>query len=390
MKNLLTTLLLSALAINANADALEGFLYGKVSAPDGKEWQSPERLSLNKLQPRAYTFSFANADEARKVLPDGSKYFQSLDGTWKFHWCASPEQRPKNFADASYDVSKWDDIKVPGCWNVQGLGGHGEMKYGVPIYVNQPVIFYHEVKKDDWREGVMREPKDLRWTTYKYRNEVGSYRRNFTIPSDWKGRQIIINFDGVDSFFYLWINGRYVGFSKNSRNTASFDITDFLQDGENSVSVEVYRSSDGSFLEAQDMFRLPGIIRSTYLTAMPKVQISDLTVRTEELAGGATIRIDRTIRNLTGIIKRGLKVSFTIYPVKLYSDETEDLVRGFTVDVKPILSGANALAQTFVTIKDPLLWSAEAPYRYVLVAELKDRRGRLSAPSASRSGTCCG
>ena len=377
MKNLLTTLLLLANAFNANADALEGFLYGKVSEPDGTEWQSPEKLSLNKLQPHAYTFSFADADEARQVLPDGSKYFQSLDGTWKFHWCSSPEQRPKDFAKASYDVSNWDDIKVPGCWNVQGLGKHGEMKYGVPIYVNQPVIFYHEVKPDDWREGVMREPKDQRWTTYKYRNEVGSYRRSFTIPSNWKGRQVIINFDGVDSFFYLWINGHYVGFSKNSRNTARFDITEFLQNGENSVAVEVYRSSDGSFLEAQDMFRLPGIFRSTYLTAMPKVQISDLSVRTTELGAGATIRIDRTLRNLTGIIKRGLKVSYSIYPVKLYSDETGDLVRGFTVNVKSILSGASALAQTFVTIKDPLLWSAEAPYRYVLVAELKDRNGKI-------------
>ena len=377
MRNYLTTLILSALVLNLSADNLDGFLYGKVSAPDGTEWQSVEKLSLNKLQPRAHIFHFASAGEARQVLPDGTKYFQSLDGTWKFHWCPSPEQRPKDFASTSYDVSNWDDIKVPGCWNVQGLGKHGEMKYGVPIYVNQPVIFYHEVKKDDWREGVMREPKDQRWTTYTYRNEVGSYRRSFTVPTDWKGRQIIINFDGVDSFFYLWINGHYVGFSKNSRNTARFDITDFLQDGQNSVSVEVYRSSDGSFLEAQDMFRLPGIIRSTYLTAMPKVQISDLSVRTEELGSSATIRIDRTLRNLTSIIKRGLKVSYTIYSVKLYTDETGDSVRWCSVNVKPILSGTTALAQTYLTVKDPLLWSAEAPYRYVLVAELKDKKGHV-------------
>ena len=377
MKHFLTTLILSALVLNLSADNLEGYLYGQVSAPDGTEWQSVEKLSLNKLQPRAHIFHFASADEARRVLPDGTKYFQSLDGTWKFHWCPSPEQRPKDFASTSYDVSRWDDIKVPGCWNVQGLGKHGEMKYGVPIYVNQPVIFYHEVKTDDWREGVMREPKDQRWTTYTYRNEVGSYRRSFTVPADWKGRQIIINFDGVDSFFYLWINGHYVGFSKNSRNTARFDITSFLQEGQNSVSVEVYRSSDGSFLEAQDMFRLPGIIRSTYLTAIPKVQISDLSVRTEELGSSATIRIDRTLRNLTGIIKRGLKVSYTIYPVKLYTDETGDSVRWCSVNAKSILSGATALAQTYLTVKDPLLWSAEAPYRYVLVAELKDKRGHV-------------
>ena len=383
MKNFLSSLILSALAFSVSAeDNLEGFLYEHASAPDGTEWQSPQKLSLNKLQPRAHIFPFADSDAARHVLPDGSKYFQSLDGTWKFHWCATPEERPKDFADASYDVSKWDDIKVPGCWNVQGLGKHGEMKYGVPIYVNQPVIFYHEVKPDDWRSGVMREPKDKRWTTYTYRNEVGSYRRSFTIPADWKGRQIVINFDGVDSFFYLWVNGHYVGFSKNSRNTARFDITRFLKDGENSVAVEVYRSSDGSFLEAQDMFRLPGIIRSTYLTAMPKMQISDLIVRTmepgaEDSVTGSTICIERKLLNLKARTQNGMKLTYTIYPVKLYSDETGDSVRQVTVDAWEMPTNTFARAQTIVNIREPLLWSAETPYRYVLVAELKDRKGKL-------------
>ena len=380
MKHILTALVLSLLSLGVSAEEpLSGFLYGQVSAPDGTEWQSPEKLSLNKLQPRAHVFPFADADAARRVLPEGSRYFLSLDGTWKFHWCAHPDQRPKGFAKASYDVSAWDDIRVPGCWNVQGLGRHGEMKYGVPVYVNQPVIFYHEVKPDDWREGVMREPKDQRWTTYKYRNEVGSYRRSFTVPADWKGRQVILNFDGVDSFFYLWVNGKYVGFSKNSRNTARFDITDCLKEGENVLAVEVYRSSDGSFLEAQDMFRLPGIFRSTYLTAMPKVQVGDLAVRTTELDGGsgAVIRIDRRICNLTGKAQKGLRLTYSVYPVKLYSDETTDSVRSVTVNVVPIEGGDFSLTQTYVNIRQPQLWSAEAPNRYVLVAELKDRKGRL-------------
>ncbi len=380
MKTFLTTILLFSLAFCASADdALEGFLYSQSSAPDGTEWQSPEKLSLNKLQPRAHIFPFADAEAALRVLPEGSKYYQSLDGIWKFHWTANPDLRPKGFAETSYDVSGWDDIKVPGCWNVQGLGKHGEMKYGVPIYVNQPVIFYHEVKKDDWRGGVMREPKDQRWTTYKYRNEVGSYRRSFTVPADWQGRQVILNFDGVDSFFYLWVNGRYVGFSKNSRNTARFDITGYLKEGENTVAVEVYRSSDGSFLEAQDMFRLPGIFRSTYLTAFPKVQVGDLTVRTLELGGesGAIIRIDRKLCNLTEKVQKGLKMTYTVYPVELYADATGDSVRSVSVNVVPIEKGSNALAQTIVNIKEPLLWSAEAPYRYVLVAELKDKKGNL-------------
>ena len=380
MKNLLTTLFLSALALSASAEAvLDGFLYGQVESPDGTEWQSPDKLALNKLQPRAHIFPFADAGAARRVLPEGSKFYLSLDGTWKFHWSANPDQRPKGFANPMFSVSSWDDIEVPGCWNVQGLGKHGEMKYGVPIYVNQPVIFYHEVRKDDWRGGVMREPKDKQWTTYAYRNEVGSYRRNFTVPVDWLDRQVVINFDGVDSFFYLWVNGHYVGFSKNSRNTASFDITPFLHVGANCLAVEVYRSSDGSFLEAQDMFRLPGIFRSTYLTSFPKVQVNDLSVRTVELGGGsgAIIRIDRKLKNMTQKVLKGLTMTYSVYPVGLYSDATGDSVRSVTAHVVPIAKEANALAQTFVNIREPLLWSAETPYRYVLVAELKDKTGQL-------------
>ena len=119
-------------------------------------------LSLNKELPRTYAFSFANTVEALKVLPEASSYYQSLDGMWKFHWVPTPEKRPMDFYQPEYDVTAWDDIKVPGCWNVQGLQKDGSMKYGVPVYVNQPVIFYHEVKVDDWREGVMRRPKDER------------------------------------------------------------------------------------------------------------------------------------------------------------------------------------------------------------------------------------
>ena len=157
-----------------------------------------------------------------------------------------------------------------------------------------------------------------------------------------------------------------------------FDITDYLKEsGENSVSVEVYRSSDGSFLEAQDMFRLPGIFRSTYLTAFPKVQISDLVVRTMELGSGsgAIIRIDRKLNNLTEKVEKGLKMTYTVYPVGLYSDETSDSVRSVSVNVVPIEKGGTALAQTLLNIRKPLFWSAEAPYRYVLVAELKDKKG---------------
>ena len=362
--NRIMIILLFAFVQTVKADNLAGFLYGCKEGPDGTEWQNPEMLSLNKEQPRAYTFSYASREQALRVLPEHSTFYQSLDGMWKFHWVSSPEERPRDFYRLDYDVSAWDDIKVPGCWNVQGLQKDGSMKYGVPIYVNQPVIFYHEVKVDDWREGVMRQPKDKRWTTYQYPNEVGSYRRTFTVPATRISRKVYINFDGVDSFFYLWINGKYVGFSKNSRNTASFDITPYLnKKGENVLAVEVYRSSDGSFLEAQDMFRLPGIFRSTYLTLVPEVEINDLVVRTKSLReGNAVLDIQTSIRQHGKKELTGLTTEYRYYPVRLYTDDIEG-------EGKTVISG-----QELTGIK---AWSAEAPYRYILTATLKDKKGRI-------------
>ena len=225
-------LLLCCFTLQSHAivEPLKGYQYATEQAPKGNEWESPENIALNKEQPHAYFFSFQDQESARKVLPENSTYWQSLNGDWKFNWVPTPEERPKDFYQTNFDVSGWDNIPVPSSWNIVGLQKDGTQKYGTPIYVNQPVIFQHKVAVDDWRGGVMRTPPE-NWTTFKHRNEVGSYRREFTIPKDWEGKEVFINFDGVDSFFYLWINGHYVGFSKNSRNTASFNITPYLQKG---------------------------------------------------------------------------------------------------------------------------------------------------------------
>ena len=385
-KNVFSALFLAfAMSASAQQPMLEGFEYNpSPTGPDGTEWQSPQRLALNKEQPRAWMFSFANEQEALKVLPEASTYYRSLDGTWKFHWVPEPSKRDSTFWQTSFDDSGWDDIEVPGCWNVQGLQKDGTMKYGVPIYVNQKVIFQHRVAVDDWRGGVMRTPP-TDWTTYQYRNEVGSYRRTFQIPANWQGREIFINFDGVDSFFYLWINGHYVGFSKNSRNTARFNITPWLNPyGDNVVAVEVYRNSDGSFLEAQDMFRLPGIFRSTYLTANPQLEIRDLAVRTAFIGDGTGIinieaEVHGTLKekpaeqlhNLmpVNLAKKQPKytLNYQLFPVKLYSDETEPAVAS--------LQNANNYSQIFIPNARP--WSAEQPNRYVLVATLLNRKGEV-------------
>lgn len=377
-KTLLTGLLCCNLTAQSFAgQPLEGFTYASVSAPAGNEWESPENLALNKEQPHAYFFSFQNLENARKVLPENSKFWQSLDGDWKFHWAPTPDARPKDFYQTDFDVTSWDVIPVPSSWNIYGIQKDGSQKYGTPIYVNQPVIFQHSVKVDDWRGGVMRTPP-ANWTTYKDRNEVGSFRRDFDIPQDWDGREIFISFDGVDSFFYLWINGKYVGFSKNSRNTANFNITPYLQKGKNTVAAEVYRSSDGSFLEAQDMFRLPGIFRTVALYSVPKVHFRDL-VATPDLDATYTdgsLTINADIRNLDKKAAKNYKVYYSLYANKLYSDENTLVDGVLSPVIEKIEPNETGRIQTVFNVKAPNKWSAEFPYRYTLVAELKDKKNK--------------
>ena len=362
---------------------LGGYFYQQQEAPTGWEWQSPDSVAVNKLQPHAWFFSFRNIDEARKVLPENSSYWKSLDGMWKFHWAPNPDERPKDFFRTDYDVSKWDDIKVPMSWNMAGLQRDGKNKYGDPLYSNQRVIFQHSWQPmNDWRGGVMRTPpKD--WMTYRNRNEVGSYRRTFSVPADWKGQEIYLNFDGVDSFFYLYINGKYVGFSKNSRNLAEFNITPYLnkEGKENTVAVEVYRHSDGSFLESQDMFRLPGIFRTVALTAKPQVQVRDFKAipDLDETYSNAKLHITAQLQNLSKKAIKGYTIQYSLYANRLYSDENT-LLNGVTASAKLAgklnAKGEISLEATLDAANKVNLWSAEAPHRYTLVGELKDAKGR--------------
>ena len=364
-------------------DVLGGYFYQQQEAPTGWEWQSPDSVAVNKLQPHAWFFSFRNIDEAKKVLPENSSYWKSLDGMWKFHWAPNPDERPKDFFRTDYDVSKWDDIKVPMNWNMAGLQRDGKNKYGDPLYSNQRVIFQHSWQPmTDWKGGVMRTPpKD--WMTYRNRNEVGSYRRTFTVPADWKGQEIYLNFDGVDSFFYLYINGKYVGFSKNSRNLAEFNITPYLnkEGEENTVAVEVYRHSDGSFLESQDMFRLPGIFRTVALTAKPQVQVRDFKAipDLDETYSNAKLHITAQLQNLSKKAIKGYTIQYSLYANRLYSDENT-LLNGVTASAKLVgklnAKGEIELEATLDAANKVSLWSAEAPHRYTLVGELKDGKGR--------------
>ncbi len=358
---------------------LENFLTStSQKAPKGDEWNDPSVLALNKEMPRAWFFSFQDKDNARKVLPENSTYWKSLNGTWKFHFAKNPSERPTDFYRPDYDVSGWDELQVPGNWNVQGIDKtNGNRKYGSPIYVNQWVIFGSQEKVGDWKKGVMRD-RAKNYTTYDYRNEVGSYRRTFEVPEFWDGREIYISFDGVDSFFYLWINGQYVGFSKNSRNAARFDITKYLRKGKNEVAVEVYRSSDGSFLEAQDMFRLPGIFRTVAIYSTPKVQVRDLVAIPDfdNNYENGTLKVTASIRNLSGKKVDDYSIRYSLYANNLYQDDNS-LVNTTESRTFSVAKAGETKSETSIYVIKPKKWSAEEPNRYTLVAEVLDKKNNV-------------
>ena len=359
-----------AAPMHADDHPTGGYLFGQAAAPTGNEWQAPGELGYNKLPARALFSSFSSVDEARKVLPEFAKDYLSLDGEWRFHFSKNPDERPKDFFTRGYDDSRWDRLQVPVSWNMAGIQKDGTLKYGVPIYVNQWVIFKYNIEPGDWKKGVMREPPK-NYTTYEYRNEVGSFRRSFDIPATWDGKEVYLNFDGVDSFFYLWINGRYVGFSKNSRNTARFDISPYINKGKNEIAVEVYRSSDGSFLEAQDMFRLPGIFRNVSVTATPKVHVADVKAIPAYTDGKGTVNLNTTLQNLTAKTAKDLHIRWSLYKNRLFADDNELVATFEDAKAKTTCNskGQAAIRQT-LTVDNVAAWTAEAPNVYVVVGEL--------------------
>ena len=372
-KQFLFGLLLSSLMaapLHADDHPTGGYLFGQAAAPTGNEWQAPGELGYNKLPARALFSSFSSVDEARKVLPEFAKDYLSLDGEWRFHFSKNPDERPKDFFTRGYDDSRWDRLQVPVSWNMAGIQKDGTLKYGVPIYVNQWVIFKYNIEPGDWKKGVMREPPK-NYTTYEYRNEVGSFRRSFDIPATWDGKEVYLNFDGVDSFFYLWINGRYVGFSKNSRNTARFDISPYINKGKNEIAVEVYRSSDGSFLEAQDMFRLPGIFRNVSVTATPKIHVADVKAIPAYTDGKGTVNLNTTLQNLTAKTAKDLHIRWSLYKNILFADDNELVATFEDAKAKTTCNskGQAAIRQT-LTVDNVAAWTAEAPNVYVVVGEL--------------------
>ena len=305
------------------------------------DWENPAVLGINKLPYHATLQLPSKQKECKEIV--------SLDGQWLFHWSRNPEERPVDFYRENYDVSNWNKITVPGNWQTQG--------YGTPIYTN---IEYPFVRN---RPSVTTEPPSD-WTAYENRNPVGSYVTFIDVTKEMLKQNLILHFGGVHSAFYVWINGQKVGYSQNSMTPAEFDVTKYMRAGKNRLAVEVYRWSDGSYLEDQDMWRLSGIYRPVQLWVRPLVHISDYHVTAEPNADYSQAEIKAVVS-----ICNTSKKAATVRPVMT--------IEGIAADMGKLQINASDTADfTFhYTLENPQLWSAEKPNLYPFSIELEDTKG---------------
>lgn len=318
-----------------------------------RDWENPEMFNQNREEPRATFISYPDADEALTFTKENSSNYISLDGTWKFKWVKSPAERPYWFFKDDFDTREWDDIDVPSNWEMKG--------YDVPLYVNagypfkkNPPLIHHE------------------W------NPVGSYKRTFKVPASWQSREVFVTFGAVSSAFYLYVNGERVGYSEDSKMPAEFNISKYLKRGKNTIAVEVYRWSDGSYLEDQDFWRLSGIQRSVYLHSRPKTFIRDFFAVADLVNGYSDGKLNIDVE-LTG--REGFEGT-SIVEAELYDEGI--LVTSEEKEAAVALRKGNVSFEFSVpAVKQ---WSAENPALYDLVLTLKSKNGRVVESVSSRTG----
>ncbi|MBV6645591.1 MAG: DUF4981 domain-containing protein [Cyclobacteriaceae bacterium] len=322
------------------------------------EWRTPQVTQINKLPPHATKRVF---DELTTNW-DQSPYRQSLNGTWKFHYSQKPADRPFEFYKTSFSTASWDDIEVPSNWQLKG--------YGKPIYFNNGFPFRF-LQKDTLMPPEV--PRDF--------NPVGSYRRSFDINENWPNRKVLLHFDGVQSAFYVWVNGEFVGYSEDSMTAAEFDISDFTKPGKNDVAVEVFQWSDGSYLEDQDFWRLSGIFRDVYIFSTPFQYIRDFFIQTklDQSYEDAELKITARVRNDEEPSVRGYQVEAHLLDELaqiaeqkvLRSDKEERRFDWYQPD------GHEGIFNLSVKVDNPRKWSAEQPNLYQIALLLKDRQGHI-------------
>ncbi|MGM7723358.1 glycoside hydrolase family 2 TIM barrel-domain containing protein [Metabacillus sp. Hm71] len=327
------------------------------------EWNNnPEIFQLNRLDAHATLMPYKTVEEALKGDRTSSDFYQSLNGSWKFAFYENPEIRNQAFYKLDYDASEWDEIKVPSHWQLQG--------YDYPQYTN---LRYPWEGKED-----IKPP----FAPINY-NPVGQYIRNFTIPEDWNGQPIYISFQGVESAFYMWVNGEFVGYSEDTFTPAEFDLTPYLIDGENKLAVEVYRWCDASWLEDQDFWRMSGIFRDVYLYSTPEVHINDFFVTTEldQDYKDATLKIEAKIKNVFEQEVNGYSIEAMLY------DQEKNPVLKESLQIRVDMKNQCLISIYASTkIENPFKWSAETPYLYTLVFILKNESGIIKETESCKVG----
>ena len=327
------------------------------------EWNNnPEIFQLNRLDAHATLMPYKTVDQALKGNRTSSDFYQPLNGTWKFAFYENPEMRNQEFFKEDYDSSEWDEIKVPSHWQLQG--------FDYPQYTN--VAYPWEGKED------IKPP--FAPTNY---NPVGQYIRSFTISEDWKNQPVYISFQGVESAFYVWVNGEFVGYSEDTFTPAEFDLTPYLIDGENKVAVEVYRWCDASWLEDQDFWRMSGIFRDVYLYSTPEVHINDFFVTTEldQDYKDAELKIEAKINNAFEQVVHGYMVEAMLY------DQDNNPVLEDSLQIKVDMNNQSFISvDTSTFVKNPYKWSAESPYLYTVVLLLKDENGIIIETESCKVG----
>jgi len=313
------------------------------------DWENPEVVGLNKEEPRAFFMEYDNEEEALAGSLNWNTNYKLLNGKWKFNWVKKADDRPYDFYKPEYNVDEWDEIDVPGNWELQG--------YGIPIYLNHPYEFSHNPTPP-------YIPHD--WTP------VGSYRTSFELPDDWDQSRVVIHFGAVKSAFYLWVNGEKVGYSQGSKTAAEWDITKYLKPGNNILACEVYRWSDGTYLECQDFWRISGITRDVYLIRTPKVFIPDLTVLTtfqDDYVEGK-LHINTLVENNSGVKTKDYSLKWGLY------DANKRKIAEKMVPLS-IKDKERQLFSDEAVVMHPLLWSAEKPNLYRLVVSLVNKEDEI-------------
>jgi beta-galactosidase len=352
-----------------------GLLFGAnqlVAQTLPSELQTPDVVSVNRMPMRAEAFAFESKALAEKREKEASAYFMTLNGTWKFNWVQDPHNRPLDFFKTGFNDASWKNFKVPANWETNG--------YGLPIYVNQP----YEFAGARFRGGRLNPPFDIP----ENNDPVGSYRKKITIPSNWDGRQVFIHLGAVKSAFFIWVNGKKVGYSEDSKLAAEFDITKYVQAGENLIALQVYRWSDGSYLECQDMWRLSGIEREVYLYSTPKIDVRDFkaigTLDQNYKNGLLNVSVDVNSYRFDKNTNHSKPDTFSV-ALQLADADGKVLWKDESA-TSYVLGNYDKVLNFHTEVPGVKQWSAEIPYLYTLYISLKNAKGNVVEVIPQRVG----